>query len=45
MYTVIVLVIGIFIGWNLPQPAWAKAFQDQLAALIRTMVGKLSNRP
>jgi hypothetical protein len=44
MYTVIVLVIGIFIGWNLPQPPWAKAFQDGVADLVRALVGKVSNR-
>jgi type III secretory pathway component EscT len=35
MSTLITLVIGIFIGWNLPQPAWAKAIQDKLVDMIR----------
>jgi hypothetical protein len=34
MSTLLVLVIGIFIGWNLPQPAWARAIQDKLVGLI-----------
>jgi hypothetical protein len=25
--TVLLIAIGAFIGWNLPQPFWAKAFQ------------------
>ena len=40
MSTLLVLVIGIFIGWNLPQPAWAKAFQDKLLGMIRGITGK-----
>jgi len=35
MSTLLVLVIGIFIGWNLPQPAWARAIQDKVVAIIR----------
>ena len=45
MYTVIVLVIGIFIGWNLPQPPWAKALQDRVVELTRALVAKVTNRP
>ena len=35
MSTLLILVIGIFIGWNLPQPAWARAIQDKLVGMIR----------
>jgi hypothetical protein len=35
MSTLLVLVVGIFIGWNLPQPAWARALQDRLVGMIR----------
>jgi hypothetical protein len=35
MSTLITLVIGIFIGWNLPQPAWAKSIQDKVVGMIR----------
>lgn len=24
------LIIGLFIGWNLPQPQWAKNIQDKI---------------
>ena len=35
METLIVLVIGIFIGWNIPQPQWAKDAQNKLMSLFR----------
>jgi len=37
VYTLIVLVIGIFVGWNLPQPPWAKAIQAHIANLVRSL--------
>jgi hypothetical protein len=40
MYTLFILVIGIFIGWNLPQPPWAKAFQDKVVEIVRSLVSK-----
>lgn len=36
MYTLIVLIIGIIIGWNLPQPAWARDLQDRV---VRSVLG------
>lgn len=38
MYTLLILIIGIFIGWNLPQPPWAKAFQDRVVQLMRSIL-------
>jgi len=38
MSTLLILVIGIFIGWNLPQPAWARAIQDKLVNMIREII-------
>jgi hypothetical protein len=29
------ICVGIVIGWNLPQPPWAKAWQDKVVALIK----------
>lgn len=40
MSTLLILTIGIFIGWNLPQPAWAKSIQDKLIEIIRTAVNR-----
>ncbi len=27
------LAVGLFLGWNLPQPAWAKSVQEKLKAM------------
>lgn len=36
MVTMIVcLLIGAFIGWNLPQPAWATKLQARAIAAVR----------
>jgi hypothetical protein len=32
---VIYVLIGAFIGWNLPQPAWAKNVQERVVTMIR----------
>ena len=40
MGTLLILIIGIFIGWNLPQPVWAKALQDKLVGTIRSIGNK-----
>ena len=28
------LVIGAFLGWNLPQPFWAKMIQEKIQSLL-----------
>jgi len=40
MSTLLVLIIGMFIGWNLPQPAWARSLQDKLLGMIRHLVSR-----
>jgi hypothetical protein len=35
--TLFCLAIGILIGWNLPQPAWAKDLQDRVVESIRNL--------
>ena len=35
--TLFCIAIGILIGWNLPQPAWAKDLQDRAVELIRNL--------
>lgn len=37
MGTAITLLIGCFIGWNLPQPQWAKALQSKLLSAISNL--------
>ncbi len=31
----IYILIGAFIGWNLPQPAWAKQLQEKIISYIK----------
>lgn len=30
--TLLLIALGAFIGWNFPQPFWAKAFQKMVEA-------------
>jgi len=34
------ICVGILIGWNLPQPAWAKSLQDKTVAAIKGALNK-----
>ena len=34
MGTLLAILVGLFIGWNLPQPAFAKALQEKIVALL-----------
>jgi hypothetical protein len=40
MSTIITLLIGMFIGWNLPQPGWARAIQDKAMQLLNSTTRK-----
>jgi hypothetical protein len=44
MYTLVVLIAGIFIGWNLPQPGWAKTLQARAIQTIRSILGGSTTR-
>lgn len=35
MWSVLWFVIGLFVGWNLPQPAWVKALWDKAMKRIK----------
>ncbi len=32
---IIYLAIGAFVGWNLPQPQWAKTFQQKVVDFFK----------
>jgi len=34
MGSLLLIVIGAFIGWAFPQPAWAKTIQDKITGLF-----------
>jgi hypothetical protein len=38
--TLLVLAVGIVIGWNLPQPEWARDAQAKLMATLRNLLKK-----
>jgi hypothetical protein len=40
MTTILTLLIGMFIGWNLPQPDWAHAIQDKVMQLLKSTTRK-----
>jgi hypothetical protein len=40
MTTLLTLLIGMFIGWNLPQPDWAKAIQDKIVSMLQASLRK-----
>lgn len=33
---IILITIGAFIGWSIPQPAWAAALQDKVVSFFRS---------
>lgn len=40
MSTLFWIAVGMFIGWNLPQPTWARELQEKVVAAIKTLSNK-----
>jgi len=40
METILFILLGMFIGWNLPQPSWAMFIQNRLLDYVRRLVSK-----
>ena len=40
LYTLAILIIGIFIGWNLPQPYWARDLQARVVSSVKVLRDK-----
>lgn len=38
--TLFCIAIGILIGWNLPQPPWARDLQDRAVDFLRRVMGR-----
>lgn len=38
--TLLILAIGIMIGWNVPQPLWAKDLQERVVRSVKAMLDK-----
>jgi hypothetical protein len=34
------IAVGIVIGWNLPQPPWARQWQNKLVGYVRSITNK-----
>ena len=34
---VVYITLGIFVGWNLPQPSWAKSVQDKVVKFFKNV--------
>lgn len=37
-------VVGLFVGWNLPQPAFAKTIQDKVVVGLSYVWNKFKNK-
>lgn len=35
MLTLIAAIVGLFVGWNLPQPEWAKTIQAKVLSYFK----------
>jgi hypothetical protein len=42
--TVLLVLIGAFIGWNLPQPIWAKWIQSKVTSILNKITSKWSKK-
>jgi hypothetical protein len=40
LVVLIALAIGIVIGWNWPQPPWAKDMQDRVVSTVQSFTKK-----
>ena len=40
MNTLLLILLGMFIGWNFPQPAYAKFIQDKVLGFFRNLTSK-----
>ena len=40
MSTLFWIAVGMFIGWNLPQPTWARELQDKVVAAVKNLSSK-----
>lgn len=41
LYTLFILAVGIVIGWNVPQPPWAKDLQDRVMRSVKAILDKI----
>jgi Na+/H+-dicarboxylate symporter len=39
-WLVIGMIIGAYVGWNLPQPPWAKDAQERVVGIVQSLTNK-----
>jgi hypothetical protein len=37
LINILILAVGAFVGWNLPQPQWAKDVQAKVTAFFKSV--------
>ena len=42
--TILLILIGAFVGWNLPQPGWAKWVQKKAVAMANRIKAKFQKK-
>lgn len=40
---IIFMVIGLFVGWNLPQPKWAKIAQEWITNKFKELASRINS--
>ncbi|TVQ90776.1 MAG: hypothetical protein EA400_05840 [Chromatiaceae bacterium] len=45
IYLLLFIAIGIVIGWNLPQPPWAKEAQAKIVGTFQGLMNKTQPKP
>jgi len=40
--TILLILIGAFVGWNLPQPVWAKWIQKKAIGVLKRIKAKFT---
>ena len=38
--TLIWIVLALFVGWNMPQPAWAKVLQEKVVSAVKGWINR-----
>lgn len=44
MFKLLILLIGVFIGWNFPQPEYAKRLQDLVINKFKEVTDQLEDK-
>ena len=45
IYALFWIAVGLFIGWNMPQPHWARELQEKVVAMVQSIIGNQHGGP